>query len=131
MPVHHVMRGRRPGHPGRASSHCIAGSSPAMTKTRERQTMDEADVNARGTLLRKVLNYAVENDLEGAARRFQLWRLCHRSACRHARACCGDTLRCCKKLVDWSEALVAADRGVDMSRVRRALMRQSLGESAT
>jgi hypothetical protein len=91
--------------------------------------MDEiADADPRGVLLRKVLSFAVESDLESAARRFQLWRMCHRLPCHRARACRGDTLRCCKKFVDWSEALVAADRGVDMSRVWRALMRQ-LGES--
>lgn len=92
--------------------------------------MDEAaNGNPRGAILRKALQNIMESDFESAARRFQLWRMCRRSPCRRARACCGDARACCGRFIDWSEALVAADRDVDMSRARRALMRQ-LGESA-
>ena len=85
---------------------------------------EDANPYPRGQILRKVLTFLVDQDSERSARRFQLWRVCHKSQCRRARACRGDVLECCNRFVDWAEHLVAADKDVDMSRIYRALMRQ-------
>jgi len=83
-----------------------------------------ANVYPRGAILRTVLTALVNEDAEEAAKNFQLWRVCHKRACRRARACAGDVPQCCNRFVDWVEQLVAADKNIDMSRVYRALMRQ-------
>ncbi len=85
-----------------------------------------AGVYPRGEILRKVLTALASRDADEAAKNFQLWRVCHKGACRRARACAGDVLQCCDRFVDWAEQLVETDRtsNIDMSRVYRALMRQ-------
>ena len=42
------------------------------------------------------------------AERLQVWRLCGNTSCLRARACRGDTLRCCRRFADWAEAVKEA-----------------------
>ncbi len=52
-----------------------------------------ANVYPRGEILRKVLTALASHDADEAAKNFQLWRVCHKGACRRARACAGDVLQ--------------------------------------
>ena len=60
-------------------------------------------------------------DLQLAAQLLELWRLCGKSRCRRARACRGDTRRCCEALVDWSEALSMKDKRVSFAEAMKRL----------
>lgn len=84
-----------------------------------------ANVYPRGEILRKVLTALASRDADEAAKNFQLWRVCHKGACRRARACAGDALQCCGRFVDWAEQLVETDSNsnIDTRRLYRALMR--------
>jgi hypothetical protein len=91
--------------------------------------VDKSDADMRAGILRRLLTLDMEHDFEGAAQRWEVWRMCQKPRCRRARACRGDALRCCKMYVDWSEALARRDREADMTEVWRAL-KERLGEES-
>jgi hypothetical protein len=85
--------------------------------------MDD-DAVMRAGILRKLLTCTIENDVEAAAERFELWRMCSKPRCRRARACRGDARRCGERYVDWSEARALRESQADLSEVKRALMQR-------
>jgi hypothetical protein len=68
---------------------------------------------------------AVRRDLHLAAELLEMWRLCGKSHCRRARACRGDTSRCCGMLADWYEVLKLKDKRVSFAEAMWRLREQS------